>query len=192
MAKYLVVYVHPNPQSFNHAILNEVETALKEQGKDFIVRDLNALPFHPVLSAADFISFVQGRVPSEILTEQEYIKKATTIIFIHPIWWFNMPAILKGYIDRVFSRGFAYQIVDGGLKGQLVDKKVMIFNTTGGTQEDYAKFGYENAIKTAIDQGVFEFCGMTVAMHKIFYAVPTIDQRKREAMLSEIRGIVFE
>jgi len=192
LAKYVIVYAHPNPHSFNHAILTEIESALKRQGKDYLLRDLNALPFHPVLTAADLISLVQGRIPPEILAEQEFIARADTIIFVHPIWWFNMPAILKGYIDRVFSRGFAYDVVEGNPVGLLTDKKVMLFNTTGGSQENYLKFGYDIAIKTAIDQGVFEFCGMTIAMHKMFYAVPSVDMRRREAMLSEIRDIVFD
>jgi NAD(P)H dehydrogenase (quinone) len=192
MAKFLVIYAHPNPHSFNHAILNQVETVLKRCGKEYIVRDLNMMPFHPVLNAADFISFNQGRVPQEILIEQEFIQKAETLIVIHPIWWFNMPGILKGYIDRVFARGFAYQVVDGAVKGLLADKKVMIFNTTGGSQENYAKFGYDTAVRTAIDQGVYGFCGMTVTLHKMLYAVPVIEQAQREAMLADIGDTVFE
>jgi len=185
--KYLVIYAHPNPKSFNHAITEEILANLRAQGKEAEVRDLYRLRFNPMLSGDDFAHFDRGKIPADIQKEQEYIRKADALIFVYPVWWFNMPAILKGYIDRVFSRGFAYEVVNGAIKGLLTGKNVYIINTAGGTPEGYSHFGYNEAIRTTIDTGMFAFCGMTVQIHKYFYAVPTVTDEVRKQMLAEIK-----
>ncbi len=189
--KYLIIYAHPNPKSFNHAIKETIEEKLKNAGHILQVRDLYEIGFNPQLSASDFASWQQGQIPVDIKTEQDYIKNADVLIFIHPIWWFNMPAILKGYIDRVFSYKFAYGVNEKGPYGLLTDKKVILINTTGGTQENYLKFGYKEALRATIEEGIFGFCGIKVAMHKYFYAVPYVTDQLRENMLEELQPSFF-
>jgi len=116
---YLIVYAHPNPKSFNHAIKERVEAKLKKEKKKYSVRDLYAMKWNPVLGGADFEVMQGGKTPEDIKAEQNYIKEADVVIFIHPIWWFGMPAVLKGYVDRVFSYGFAYEVGKEGVKGIL-------------------------------------------------------------------------
>lgn len=184
--KYLIVYAHPNPKSFNHAIREHVEAVLKKQKKDYSVRDLYLLKWNPVLGGEDFNVFGSGKIPEDIKAEQKYIKEADVIIFIHPIWWFGMPAVLKGYIDRVFSAGFAYEYAADGVKGLLSGKKVMIINTTGGPQESYEKFGFKDALKKVFKDGTYGFCAMEVIRHEFLFAVPAISQEAREKMLEDI------
>lgn len=189
---YLIIYAHPNPKSFNHAILEEVEKKLRQAGKTYQVRDIYALKFNPILAGPDFVALKNGQPLPDIKSEQDLIRQVKTLIFIHPIWWFNMPAILKGYIDRVFSHGFAYAADEKeGLKGLLTDKQVVILNTTGGPEENYKKFGFNEALKSTIEIGTFGLCGMKVALHKYFYAVPTVSQETRVKMLAEIKQLVF-
>ncbi|HPN66801.1 MAG TPA: NAD(P)H-dependent oxidoreductase [Candidatus Omnitrophota bacterium] len=90
--RYLIVYAHPNPKSFNNAIKEKVEARLKREGAQYDVRDLYGLGFDPVLKGSDFVGFKQGKPPEEISREQEFIKNADTLIFIHPVWWFGQPA----------------------------------------------------------------------------------------------------
>ncbi|MBF0386072.1 MAG: NAD(P)H-dependent oxidoreductase [Candidatus Omnitrophica bacterium] len=189
--KYLIIYAHPNPKSFNAAIKEQVVSYLKSKGKEVVVRDLYQLGFNPTLSGNDFAQFLQGQIPLDIKKEQELIGEADTLIIIHPIWWFNLPAILKGYIDRVFSHGFAYKFADGEIKGLLTGKNVIIINTTGGPQENYENFGYKDALKLTICNGIFAFCGMSVKSHKFFYAVPTVSNDARTKMLEEIKALDF-
>jgi len=117
--KYLIVYAHPDSKSFNHAILETISEELKKKKKEFKVRDLYKIGFNPVLSTKDLSEIQKGAVPQDIKREQNYISKADTIIFVFPIWWSSMPAILKGYIDRVFSLKFAYDITEDGVMGLL-------------------------------------------------------------------------
>ena len=188
---YLIVYAHPNPKSFCHAIKEEIEARIKQQGAEPVVRDLYQQGFNSALSSGDFVQFLQHVTPADIQKEQEFIRKADVLIFVYPVWWFSMPAILKGYIDRVFSRGFAYEPAGHIIKGLLPGKKVMIFSTTGGPRFAYFLLGYKAAIKTTIDAGIFKFCGMKVALHKYFYAVPAITDAARKKMLAEISKTNF-
>ncbi|MFA5094784.1 MAG: NAD(P)H-dependent oxidoreductase [Candidatus Omnitrophota bacterium] len=190
--KYLIIYTHPNPKSFNHAIKEKIETKLKNEGNEVEIRDLYALGFDPVLKGADFVAFKAGKTPDDIKREQDHIKSSDTIIFIHPIWWFGQPATLKGYIDRVFSYGFAYISDKGILKGLLTDKKAVIINTTGGTEDDYRNNGYKDALAKTMDIGIFSLCGIKVILHKFFHAVPAVSNDEREKMLLELDSISFE
>lgn len=189
--KYLIVYAHPDPLSFNHAIREHVEAALKKQEKQYSVRDLYLMKWNPVMGGADFQTAGGKDIPEEVKVEQQYIKEADVIIFIHPIWWFGMPAVLKGYVDRVFSAGFAYEYTSDGIKGMLTGKKVMIVNTTGGPQESYEKFGFKDALNKVFKDGTYGFCAMEVIKHLFFYAVPTISNADREKMLEQIDSLEF-
>ena len=186
--KYLIIYAHPNPKSFNHAIKEIVEEKLNKAGNSCQTRDLYGIGFNPELSADDFVAWQQGKALVDIQREQDYIRNSDILIFVHPIWWFNMPAILKGYIDRVFSYGFAYAANENGPYGLLTDKKVILINTTGGAEENYVKNGYKEALRKTIEEGTFGFCGMKVIMHRYFYAVPSVTDQAREKMLEELKG----
>lgn len=185
--KNLVIYTHPNPRSFNHAILEAYKEATERQGHEIKVRDLYALGFDSVLKADDFIAFQKGAVPADIKEEQDLITWADTITFIYPIWWFQMPAILKGYIDRVFSRGFAYDFADDAIKGLLTGKEVILLNTTGGPEESYTNGGFRDALQKTHEIGTFALCGMTIRLHKFFYAVPFVTDDDRKKMLEDMR-----
>jgi NAD(P)H dehydrogenase (quinone) len=186
---YLVIYAHPNPKSFNAAIKEQLVALLKSRGREVVVRDLYELGFNPVLSGNDFTQFLQGQTPPDIAQEQELVRKAEVLIFVYPVWWVSMPAILKGYIDRVLSRGFAYNIDSHGVKGLLTGKKVMIFNTTGGPRIAYFFMNSLAGMKISIDAGIFKFCGMKVLIHKYFFAVPTVTDQVRKKMLADIKKL---
>ena len=187
--KHLIIYAHPNPESFNHAILERVEKALKDAGQSCEVRDLYALKFNPALDRKDLDLLLEGKTEKKVEAEQRYIKEADVLIFIYPIWWFGMPAIIKGYIDRVFAQGFAFSMDGERLTGLLKGKKAIIINTTGAPRDLLVRMGYEDAMKKTADIGIFEFCGMEVAAHKYFYAVPDADEASRKQMLDGIAKI---
>jgi NAD(P)H dehydrogenase (quinone) len=190
---YLIIYAHPDPKSFNNAILETISGELKKGKKEFKVRDLYKIGFNPVLSTKDLSAIEKGAIPKDIKKEQNHISKADTLIFISPIWWSAMPAILKGYIDKVFSLKFAYDITaNGEVKGLLEGKKVFIVNTTGASKEDYEKMGAFKMMNMSMDMAIFQFSGMKVMGHKYFSSVPYISQQDRRKMLNELRVLVKE
>ena len=95
------------------------------------------------------------------------IKWADLITFIYPIWWASMPAILKGYIDRVFANGFAYKYENNIPIGLLEGKKALIFNTTGSPSDAYSESGMQDAIKQMANDGILKFCGIE-PLHHVF------------------------
>jgi len=107
--KVLIVYAHPNHQSFNHAIVESFIKGLSAAGHIYKLVDLYAINFNPCLSGDDFIKLMENKIPDDIRIQQEKVSWADGIVLIHPVWWTGPPAILKGWIDRVFSLGFAYK-----------------------------------------------------------------------------------
>ena len=113
------------------------------------------------------------------------------MVFVHPVWWQDRPALLKGWLDRVFADGFAYEIDGSGPKGLLGGKKAGVIQTTGGLlDQDYATDGAKDAIVRSMPDGTLSFCGVEVLTYKTFYAVLTAPQETREAMLEEVTGVI--
>jgi NAD(P)H dehydrogenase (quinone) len=187
---HLIVYSHPNPKSFCHAILETAVKTLQSKGHEVVVRDLYALGFDPVLKGSDFVGFQSGNISSDIKAEQEKISSAEVITYIYPIWWTGLPAMMKGYIDRIFSLGFAYAVGEWGPVGLLTEKKAIIFNTTGADKGIYDKSGMFDAIKKTSDVGILNFCGVGILEHKFFTSVPSTNDATRKGYLSEVEAVM--
>ena len=186
---YLIVYGHFSPSSFNRALL-DILTSTLGASHNVKVRDLYDLHFNPVLTGGDVEALEQGTPPADIQTEQEFIRWADAVVFVYPVWWSGMPAILKGYIDRVFSLGFAYTVDETGPRGLLGNKKVYIVNTTGADEETNTEYGVFQSIHNLTDVGIFQFCGMELAGHNYFTAVPYVTDDERRVMLSKFRSTI--
>jgi len=186
----LIVYAHPNPRSFNAAILETCREEFARKGYETALRDLYALGFDPVLKASDLAGIQAGEIPADIRVEQEYVAAADLVTFIHPIWWTGMPAIFKGYIDRVLCYGFAYRFDAQGVIPLLRGKKALIFNTQGTPGEVYERAGMFEALKKTSDVGIYRFCGFEIVDHVFFPAVPTVDDETRRGYLGKVREII--
>lgn len=185
-----VIYSHPNPKSFCHAILETVVDVLKSKKNEVEIRDLYGIGFDPVLKGSDFTALQSGEMPHDIKKEQNLITWADYLIMIHPVWWTGLPAMIKGYIDRVLSYGFAYSIDADGVHGLLKGKKVVILNTQGTPEGVYESSGMWNAMRMTSDKGVYEFCGLEVVNHSFFPGVPSVSNEVRKGYLVKIREIV--
>lgn len=166
--KNLIVYAHPNSGSLNHFFKQTVLENLQESGEEIEVRNLNQINFNPVLSLEDMNGQRMGKVADDVKTEQDFITWADRIIFIYPIWWTGMPAIMKGYIDRVFSYGFAYRYDQGIQKGLLTGKKTIIINSHGKSNAEYEAMGMDKALALTSDTGIFTYSGLEIQEHFYF------------------------
>ncbi|MFD0590953.1 NAD(P)H-dependent oxidoreductase [Paenibacillus sp. GCM10027627] len=183
---HLIVYAHPHEGSFNQAILDTTVRALQSNGHQVDVRDLYKLKFNPILSAEDTASMRAGNIPADIKAEQDFVSQADFITFIYPIWWAGLPAIIKGYADRVFSYGFAYQFNDQGeLEQLLAGKKGAIINTFGTPEHIYEATGMNRSIKQTSQAGIFEFCGIETVKLFHFGGVTTVatDETRKEMLV---------
>ena len=188
--KHLIVYAHPNPGSLNHAILDTAIHTLKNNGHEVVVRDLYALDFQPVLKPEDTEAMKAGQTPQDIKTEQEFIAEADVITFIYPIWWTGLPAILKGYVDRVFAFGFAYSAGPEGIIKLLEGKKGFIINTHGTPNEVYDEIGMTAGLKVTSDIGIFNFTGIEAVEHLLFGSIGYLGEEDYKAMLKKVEDTI--
>jgi len=188
--KALVVYAHPNPKSFNHAILETTVETLKAGGHEVRVRDLYEQGFDPVLKGSDFVAMQSGQLPADITAEQAEITWADVLVFVYPIWWTGLPAMMKGYIDRVYLNGFAYEFTADGVKALLKGKKAFLINTSGTPTEMYDANGMSAAMRKTSDLGILGFCGVEVIDHLFFGGVPAVDDATRKGYLEKVKAAV--
>ncbi|MEQ9297450.1 MAG: NAD(P)H-dependent oxidoreductase [Cyclobacteriaceae bacterium] len=177
-----IIYAHPNDGSFNHAMLEVVKKALSQQGIEATVSDLYAMDFDPVLKIED-----RMKTQEDVKKEQDKISRADCIITIYPVWWTQMPAILKGYIDRVFAYNFAFQLEENGFPIKLLKgKKGIVISTFGHPHDYYEKEGYLAAFEKTFDLGIFDYVGIEVIKHFYFGAPVRKSQEERENDLTEL------
>ncbi|MDX1654274.1 MAG: NAD(P)H-dependent oxidoreductase [Candidatus Competibacteraceae bacterium] len=188
----LIVYAHPNPRSFNNAILGTVDTTLRERRHTTRIKDLYRLGRKVILDAEDLGRIHQRDIPEDILREQADMAWAQGLVFIYPIWWFGPPAILKGWIDRVFVRGFAFDFTKEGMKGLLGHEKALVLTTLGGDEATYRRNDWQGIISRPLTDGTLSYCGVQDITHRAFYQVPSVGDESRRGMLEEVRTLTRE
>jgi NAD(P)H dehydrogenase (quinone) len=183
--KVLVVYAHPQRESFNRAVLTAFTKGLESMKLSYEVVDLYAINFQPCLTSQDLAAFQAGNVPEDIRAQQAKVSEADILVFVFPIWWSAPPAILKGWVDRVFSLKFAYDFTDQGPMGLLKGKKALLLTTSGGDQAFFEGSGIQKAIEATVDLGIFGFTGMESVRHEFFYNVVEGDYLLRKRYLEK-------
>ena len=158
--RHLVIAAHPSTKSFNHSVVEAYTSALVERKHRVECRDLYAANFNPVLSARDLAAIGHGKASKDIREEQAAMRRADVVTLISPLWWSGFPAMLKGYLDRVFCEGFAYVIKRGEYLPGLAGKKGVIITTSGASKEELKSGGTLRAIRTIYDLGLMQFCGI--------------------------------
>lgn len=185
--KHLIIYAHPNDTSLNSSFQKTLAVHLKQNNHEVVVRDLYQLNFNPVLSLDDIAGQLKGQVTADVKYEQEFIAWADCITFIHPIWWTGLPAIMKGYVDRVFSYGFAYRYDKGVQKGLLTGKQAVIINTHGKSHAEYSALGMDKALSLTSDKGIYMYCGFEIRNHFFFEKADRPTTENIEAWKEQIK-----
>lgn len=188
--RWYILIAHPLPGSFNHALCEALTQGLTEGGAAFEVNDLYASRFDPVMAGEDFNQFSnQGPLPEDVLREQTKVNRAECLALIYPVWWNDAPAILKGWMDRVLTKGWAYDISkEGNIIPLLQLKKVVILNTAGNAPSLNEDVGLNEAARLTKSLGTFGFCGVKSVDHRILDNVMT-DEEGRKRFLQEARGL---
>ncbi|HVO83216.1 MAG TPA: NAD(P)H-dependent oxidoreductase [Syntrophobacteria bacterium] len=187
-----VILAHPDTQSFNHAIAHAAIGELRLHGHQVIFHDLYAEKFDPIL-AADEIPQGAG-VPQEIEVHCQEISQAEGIIIIHPNWWGQPPAVLKGWMDRVLRPGIAYRFREGdqgeGIPvGLLKAKAALVFNTSNTPGEREATV-FGDPLETLWRNCIFGLCGIESVYREMFSVVVTSTVEERQGWLKRVRDVV--
>ena len=202
--RILIVYAHPEPLSFNAALKNLAVRVLTEAGHEVQVSDLYAMKFDAAGGPADFLELEDPTffryqreqirataanlfVP-QLRAEMDKLVWADLVIFQFPLWWFSLPAILKGWVDRVFAMGFSYNIGQSYEKGIFRGKRAMLSFTTGGPASTYGpdgKNGNIDELLRHVQYGMLHFIGMDVLPPFIAYGSTRVTPEQRAAYLAE-------
>ena len=181
----LIVYTHPNPVSFNHAILKNICAGLEKAGHNVRIKDLYKENFDPVLHAKDLADLHQGNIPERIHNEQIDLLWADSLIFIYPLWWFDRPAMLKGWFDLVLTNGLAFEYSDKGVRGLLKHKKALVIITAGGSKQYFVDTDALQLIHRPVTDGTLSFCGIRDVSHRIYYDIANLSNTERADILQE-------
>lgn len=156
----LVVVAHPDPASLSHRVAGEVATAAARAGSVEIA-DLTWDGFDPRWTAADRAAYQgMGSVPADIVAQHHRINRATDLVLVFPVYWWSMPALLKGWIDRVFVNGWAFGYTStGDIAPALQWLTIHVLPVAASSAEVYDRHGYEQALRTQIQHGLIDFCG---------------------------------
>ncbi|MBA8876970.1 NAD(P)H-dependent oxidoreductase [Phyllobacterium myrsinacearum] len=175
----LIVVAHPEPTSLSHGIAARIAEGLSltDPGNSYEIADLAAEGFDPRFSAADLaVHRTQASPPADVAAEQARIDGADALVLVFPVYWWSMPSLLKGWIDRVFSNGWAFDFsLDGGLEKKLRHLKVHLIGVGGADARTYTRHDYFGAMKTQIDHGIFDYCGARVVTSELLLDSETQD-----------------
>ncbi len=190
--KILVILGHPEEGSFNHAIADVTIQKLQENGHEVIFHDLYAEKFDPILLSEEIPK--EAELDPLIEKHCKEISEADGIIIIHPNWWGQPPAILKGYIDRVIRAGVAYEFLEGDSgegvpNGLLKAATAIVFNTANTSKErEMSIFG--DPLETIWKNCIFDLCGVNNFYRKMYRIIVTSTPKERESWLEDVKETV--
>jgi NAD(P)H dehydrogenase (quinone) len=189
LVRIFSVLAHPESGSFTRALLDACLEAAASAGHVADRADLYRDGFDPRFLSGEFAQFGDGFEPSpQIAAYQQRMRQADAWVFAFPIWWWSMPAIMKGWIDRVFTRGFAYQDGSDGATGLLRDRPVLLLTPCSVGDSTIAKYRYDDAFRQATGAGVFGYCGIRDVRWHLFSDVGSPDARERHLLQARAAG----
>jgi NAD(P)H dehydrogenase (quinone) len=201
--KILIVYAHPEPTSLTRHLVDVAVQTLQRQGHEVLLSDLYGMRWKAVFDEHDFPSradperlslvtesghsYASGQQAMDIASEQRKLLVADAVILQFPLWWFGMPAILKGWVDRVFSRGFAYSAGRKYERGHFKGKRAMLCITTGTASTLYEPDGIDGDLLHVlwpIHNGMLAYTGFAVLPPFVAWMPGRVDADERATYLT--------
>jgi NAD(P)H dehydrogenase (quinone) len=242
--KVLIIYAHPNPMSFTHAILDNFVRGLSEAGHQYEIVDLYKIKFNPVFQDMDSAFFVDEDMPKDlfkqmdmrkmiielaggpikkfiaklyirnktdedliklinsqkskdVLIQQKKVSEADILVIITQVFWMHFPALVKGWMERVLTYGFAYKLNEKGWRGDpdgriplLKIKKAVIMHPTFFNEEVYREKGFKTAMEKTIDDWSLRYLGIEKVDHLYFHSIlsVSIETRKKYLEIAYLKG----
>lgn len=209
--RVLVVHAHPEPTSFTAALKDRAVETLTRAGHDVTVSDLYAEGFNPVAGRHDFVTVADEQrfhyqseqaeaaarngFADDVRREQERVSQADAFVFTFPIWWGGVPAILKGWFDRVLAYGFAYEDGRRYETGFFRGRAGVLGISTGGTEKRFSPgdaYGSIEQVLWPTQHCMVEYLGLATAEPYVAYAAPRVDDAHRAEYLDAWSRRVLE
>jgi NAD(P)H dehydrogenase (quinone) len=242
--KVLIIYAHPNPMSFTHAILENFVRGLGEAGHQYEIVDLYKIKFNPVFQDMDsaffvdedmpkdlfqqmdmrkmiielaggpikkfiaklyirnktdddLIKLINSQKPKDVLEQQKKVSEADVLVIITQVFWMHFPALVKGWMERILTYGFAYKLNEKGWRGDpdgriplLKIKKAVIMHPTFFNEEVYREKGFKTAMEKTIDEWSFRYPGIEKVDHLYFHSILSVslETRKKYLEIAYLKG----
>jgi putative NADPH-quinone reductase len=184
-----VILAHPDSDSFNHAIAQKAVEAIKANGHTVFFHDLYQEEFDPLLNREEIAK--DAELPEVIKQHCAELAAADGIVIVHPNWWGQPPAILKGWVDRVIRPGIAYEFLEGDAgegipNGLLKARAALVFNTSN-TESEREKNVFGDPLETIWKNCIFGLCGVTNFHRRMFTVVVTSTEAQRRSWLNKVK-----
>ncbi|MBN2011813.1 NAD(P)H-dependent oxidoreductase [candidate division KSB1 bacterium] len=187
-----LLIAHPNPASFNHAIAETTIERLRMNNHQVFYHDLYAEQFDPILPSDEIPS--DAEIPDEIVNHCNEISNADGIIIVHPNWWGQPPAILKGWVDRVIRPGVAYNFEEGdsgeGVPIGLLKAHTAIVFNTANTPSEREQRVFGDSLQLLWKNCIFHLCGVKQFHRDMFTVVVTSTLEQRLTWLRQVEQVV--
>ena len=185
--RVLLILCHPQPGSFNHAVADRARQTLAAAGHQVLFHDLYREGFDPVLTGPEFrrgVSFDE-----QVVRHTRELESCGGLVFVHPEWWGQPPALLKGWVDRVLRPGVAYEPADTELPERalaplLGDKAALVL----ATRDAESRSGLLEKVWL---EGVFAFCGIRAAGCQVLHDLRRLGPAEREAWLDHVSRVLL-
>ncbi|MDR3507474.1 MAG: NAD(P)H-dependent oxidoreductase [Caulobacteraceae bacterium] len=185
--KHAVIVAHPNPDSFNLAMAHAYETAAKALGHEVLMRDLYSIGFDPRLGADEIPGSTGFNPRPDAQAERAMLADADVFVFVYPVWFNTPPAILKGYLERVFGTGFGFSTGAQGMQPLLKGKLMVSLSSSGAPQAWMSQTGAWTALRKLFDEHFASVTGLSVIEHLHFgEIVPGITSEAVGACLDQV------
>ena len=189
--KQAVIFAHPAQQSFTASVAEAYVKACRALGHEVICRDLYKIGFDPCLKADEIPTSGSFQLAADVVAERSLLKSCDVFAFVYPLWLNTPPAILKGYLERVFGFGFAYGGGGHSYNPLLKGRKLISFSSSGAPAAWVKQTGALSAIRTLFDSYFAELCGMTSLQHVHFGSItPGASEFYIRANLEEVAKTV--
>jgi putative NADPH-quinone reductase len=186
--KVVIVFNHPYEKSYCNAILKAVISGLRKSNYEVDIIHLDKENFNPVMTADDLKGFVnKSPIDPKVIEYKKRLEGASHLIFIFPIWWELMPAMTKGFIDKVIFPGVAYDYKPNGfMKKKFTNMQSITLITTMNTHSFFYRLIFGNAIKKAFFTGTFWKMGYKNRKWISLNMVKMVSEQKRKKWLVKI------
>ena len=180
--RVLLLYCHPRPQSFAGALYADAIETLREAGHEVDALDLYADHFDPVLRADEVDAF------SNADAHAARLRAAEALVAIYPTWWYGLPALLKGYFDRMWAPGVAFELADGDTKGLLQNIRSLVVITTYGAQRDFIEREIGDPARAFWSKGIARLLAPELDLTwRALYGMDLADDAMRQAFRNDVR-----
>ena len=206
MPRALIVHAHPEAASFCTAQMREAASTLQAQGYKVQISDLYAQGWNAGLDRSDFTHALDGHFKPQaeqvraaqdhtfapdVAAELDKLLAADLLVFSFPLWWFSLPALLKGWVDRVFAMGAVYGAGVGTYDaGRFLGRRALLLFTTGGPESAYGPQANNGELETVlfhIHNGMLRFAGYTVLAPLVGHSPVRVSDDERAAQLGQVR-----